>query len=540
MRIYMTAKFLQWADRLKRCAVGAIILTVLYTYFVSMSAFAEDGMCRELSDFSGKTFGMLSGSSFDGLIPKNKAFTDHERCLYFNSDVDSTSALRSGKIDAVTLDRPVAEMVVSQHDDIMIFPEPLAEEVYGFGFKKGSELIPAFNEAMSRLKAEGLDDELKKRWMGTDESAKVLITQDWEAENGTLRYWVNTGTPPMSYIGPDGTPVGYTIDLVLHVAREMGCGVEITECALDGLIPALQSGKADLAGRSMAITEERKKSIDFSDPFYEGAAVLVVRKADVDPSLIPGSATETEEEVSEKKSGFRAGLARDFQSTFITESRWKLILSGLGVTLMISISAVILGTLLGFVLYILLRSRPKIRSVVDFIAGLIVGIPVVVFLMIIYYIIFGSSLIGGIPISIIAFTITFGISVYRMIETGSAAVDPGQMEGALALGYTDRQTFSDIILPQAVLYIFPIYKAELGTLLKATAIVGYIAVQDLTRMGDLIRSRTFAAFFPLIAVAVIYYLLGKLLALTADLLQHCIDPLRRRPERILKGVKEDD
>lgn len=117
--------------------------------------------------------------------------------------------------------------------------------------------------------------------MGTDESVKVLIPQDWEGKNGTLRYWVNTGTPPMGYLGANGTPVGYAVDLVLHIAREMDYKVEITECAFDGLIPALQGGKADLAGRSMSITEERKQKIDFSDPFYYGGAYMVVKKSDM-------------------------------------------------------------------------------------------------------------------------------------------------------------------------------------------------------------------------------------------------------------------
>jgi polar amino acid transport system substrate-binding protein len=167
------------------------------------------------------------------------------------------------------------------------------KDSYGFGFQKGSPLVAPFNEAMQKLLAQGLADEMTVKWMGTDETAKVLIPQDWEGKNGTLRYWVNTGTPPMSYLGPDGTPVGYAIDFVLHVAREMDYKVEITECAFDGLIPALQGGKADLAGRSMSITEERLKKIDFSDPFYRGGSVFVVRKSDVNPVLLTSLSTET-------------------------------------------------------------------------------------------------------------------------------------------------------------------------------------------------------------------------------------------------------
>ena len=476
---------------------------------------------------------MLSGTSFDTILPKNADFTDHESFSYYNSDVDSVSALRSGKADAVLLDRPIAEMIAAQYSDIMIFPEVIAQDPYGFGFAKGSELVAPFNEAMNKLKAEGLNEQLRAKWMGTDESAKVLITQDWPGKNGTLRYWVNTGTPPMGYLGSDGTPVGYAVDYVLHVAREMDYSVEITECAFDGLIPALSSGKADLAGRSMSITEERKKSIDFSDPFYEGAAVMVVRTADVDPALLSEA-----DNSAETDQNFWDRIKSEFDATFVTEDRWQWIGSGILATLEISIASIILGTLFGFILYLVCwRFGKGAYAAVDGISGVIAGIPAVVFLMILYYVIFRSSDVSGVVVSIVAFTIIFGISSYRMIRTGANAIDRGQLEGAYALGYGKAQTFFSIILPQAVMYIFPIYKGELSGLLRATAIVGYIAVQDLTRIGDLIRSRTFVAFFPLISIAIICYLLGKLFTLIANLIQRRIDPTSR-PRRERSSLKE--
>ena len=519
----------------KKRMVLFLVCILLFSILCLPTAWAQSGKFSKLSDLSGKRFAMLSGTSFDTILPKNEAFTDHESYSYYNSDVDSISSLRSGKSDAVLLDRPIAEMIVSQYDDIMIFPEAISPDPYGFGFTKGSALIEPFNAAMHKLKGEGLDEELKAKWMGTDESAKVLIKQDWPGKNGTLRFWVNTGTPPMSYLGPEGTPVGFTVDYVLHVAREMDYAVEVTECAFDGLIPALISGKADLAGRAMSITEERKKSIDFSDPFYEGAAVLVVRTADVDPALL-GEAAKT----AETGTSFWEEIKSQFNATFVTENRWEWVWSGILTTLIISLASIILGSLLGFLIYLFCwRLGKHAFSAVDNIAGVIVGIPAVVFLMILYYVIFGKTTLSGVIVSVISFSIIFGITVYRLIRTGSDAIDKGQFEGAYALGYSKPQTFFSIIFPQAVAYIFPIYRGELSSLLRATAIVGYIAVQDLTRIGDLIRSRTFMAFFPLISVAIIYYLLGKLFTLIADLIQRRSDPTRRKEEQILKGAKID-
>lgn len=520
----------------KRFCIILILLLIIPIFLFNSGMAAEGEKYRTLSDFSGKLFAMLSGTSFDTNLAKNEAFTDHERFAYFNNDMDSISALRSGKVDAVLLDRHNAQMFISQFDDIMIFPEVIMPDYYGFGFTKGSPLVAPFNEAMHKLKKEGLDEKLVAKWMGTDEMAKVLIPQDWPGRNGTLRFWVNTGTPPMSYLGPDGTPIGFSVDYVLHVAQKMDYTVEITECAFDGLIPALTSGKADLAGRSMSITEERKKSIDFSDPFYEGANILVVRIADVDPSILSKDAQAT----SAAKSSFWGQIKKEFSATFLQENRWQLFMSGILKTLTISVASMILGTLVGMGIYLLCwMLGKKTFPIVDGIAGLITGIPAVVFLMILYYVVFRSSSINGTIVSVLAFTIIFGINVYRMSRTAADAIDPGQLDGAYALGYSKSQAFFSIILPQAALYIFPIYSSELSSLLRATAIVGYIAQQDLTRVGDLIRSRTFVAFFPLISVAVIYYLLGKLVTLIAGATHRRFDPVRRGKNQILKGVKID-
>ncbi len=233
-----------------------LLASILFSVF-SFPVCAESGKLKTMADFVGKSISMLTGTTFDVHMEKNEVLQGNVNILYQNSDVDSVSSVLSGKSDAIILDKPIAEMVVSEHKELMIFPEIVMEDAYGFGFQKGSPLVPVFNEAMGKLLRQGLGDEMTAKWMGDDESVKKLIPQDWEGKNGTLRFWVNTGTPPMSYLGPEGTPVGYAVDFVLHVGREMGYKVEITECAFDGLIPALQGGKADLAGRSMSITEER-------------------------------------------------------------------------------------------------------------------------------------------------------------------------------------------------------------------------------------------------------------------------------------------
>lgn len=239
--------------------------------------------------------------------------------------------------------------------------------------------------------------------------------------------------------------------------------------------------------------------------------------------------------------GFLDTVKESFNKTFIREDRWKLFLRGVLTTLLITFLSVLCGTLLGFAVYMLCRNGNRVANTVTrFCIWLVQGMPLVVLLMILYYIIFGNASLSGITVSVIAFTLTFGASVFGLLKMGVGAVEIGQYEAAYALGYTNRRTFFKIILPQALPHIMPSYKGEIIGLIKATSIVGYIAVQDLTKMGDIVRSRTYEAFFPLIAITIIYFLLEGLLGFLVSRLSFNINPKRRKPEKILKGVKTDD
>ena len=130
--------------------------------------------------------------------------------------------------------------------------------------------------------------------------------------------------------------------------------------------------------------------------------------------------------------------------------------------------------------------------------------------------------------AVIGFTLTFGAAVFGLLRIGVGAVDQGQYEAAYALGYSSRRTFYRIILPQALPHVLPAFKGEIVGLIKATAIVGYIAVQDLTKMGDIVRSRTYEAFFPLIAVTIIYFMLEELFRIIVSRISISLDPKQRK------------
>ena len=144
---------------------------------------------------------------------------------------------------------------------------------------------------------------------------------------------------------------------------------------------------------------------------------------------------------------------------------------------------------------------------------------------------------SGVLVAIIGFTLTFGAFVYDHMTVSVSSVDRGQIEAAYALGYTKNKTFFRIVFPQAMHIFLPSYCGQAVDLIKATAVVGYIAVNDLTKMGDIIRSNTYEAFFPLIATAVIYFVLTWMLSALFRLVKLRFEPKRRSAQTILKGVK---
>ena len=207
-------------------------------------------------------------------------------------------------------------------------------------------------------------------------------------------------------------------------------------------------------------------------------------------------------------------LAESFKNNLIAEDRYRMILDGLQVTLLITLCAALLGTLLGGLVCWMRMSRRKwLQQIAQVYIEIMRGTPVLVVLMLMYYVIMAPLDATGIVVAIITFGMNTAAYISEMLRTAIQGIDRGQTEAGLALGYTPRQTFFRIVLPQVIRAVMPVYQGEVVSLLKGTSIVGYIAVTDMTRASDLIRSRTFEAFFPLIVTAVIYFMVAWLIGL---------------------------
>ncbi|MDO5346819.1 MAG: amino acid ABC transporter permease [Lachnospiraceae bacterium] len=217
-------------------------------------------------------------------------------------------------------------------------------------------------------------------------------------------------------------------------------------------------------------------------------------------------------------------IVEHFTFNFIENKRWQFIVTGLENTLIISFFAVILGIALGFLIAIIRSSHDKngnfkfLNIICKIYLTVIRGTPMMVQLLIIYFVIFGSVNISKVLVGILAFGFNSAAYVAEIVRSGIMSIDSGQFEAGRSLGFNFRQTMFFIIIPQAFKNVLPALANEFIVLLKETSISGYIGLMDLTRGGDIIRSQTYEALFPLLAVAVIYliivcfltYLVGRL------------------------------
>lgn len=207
-----------------------------------------------------------------------------------------------------------------------------------------------------------------------------------------------------------------------------------------------------------------------------------------------------------------------FHSTFVDGDRWMYLVRGLGTTLLITLFAVILGMVLGFLIAIVRSTHDKtgklgfLNVLARIYLTIIRGTPVVVQLLIIYFVIFASVNVGKTFVAVLAFGLNSAAYVAEIVRSGIMSIDNGQFEAGASLGMNYPKTMISIILPQAFKNILPALANECIVLLKETSVAGYIALTDLTKGGDIIRSQTYEAFLPLIAVAVIYLVMVMILS----------------------------
>lgn len=500
--------------------IRSIIVLLAVTASVSCSGGKEQEniVITTMDDLEGKSVSVLGGSVQDLLLSSKGPACE---ILRSERDDDALMMVETGKACAAIESDISWLLKMDSYPNVVAVGERIDPIPIGFAFGKNRvELRERFNIFLAGFLAQNDIEKMKLEWADADSERAMPQPSEVSGENGTLHFAVSAITQPFEYIR-NGEVVGLEAEILARFAISENMKWDFCDVAFSGLIPYIQSGKADAGCSILCITPERSQSIDFSDPWIsESSMILVNRK--YAPADLAG-------EVEKDDKTFFRSLKESFYKNLIKEDRYKMILQGLDSTILISILSALFGTLLGIILcYASMRKNKFVSKATNIFIEFMRCMPQVVFLMIMFYLVFGHTSISGLWVAIIAFTLCFGAYTSVIFRTSVQSIDKGQNEAALSMGFSNLKAFVNIILPQTIQRALPVYKGEFIGLVKATSIVGYIAVFDLTKAGDIIRSRTYEAFFPLIMVTIIYFLVIWLLTIVLRFAESKTQPKRKK------------
>ncbi len=498
--------------------LGSALPAAVFADSEEASMIPKNGLST-IAQLDNKIIGVQTGVLYEDEI---KDEIEGEEWLYYKMPNDMILALESNKIDAYLIEEVGFYAQRYEHPELMRFEEKAGQSEFAVivgNNEKQDVLFEQIQEFIDAKEADGWLAQLYDYWVVNWNPNTCVISNvpETTGENGTVSIAIEGGYEPFSFES-NGEFSGYDVEFMMNFCAAYGYNWDFQAMEFDSIAPACLSGKYDF-GMNIVVDEERAEASVLSDPYYVCDLVFVVEG-------------EYEDEM-----GFFERLEYRFYKTFIREDRWKMFLEGVGNTMLITVASVLLGTLLGFAAYMACRHGNRLANGIMHVADwFFEGIPTVVFVMLLAFVLISKGSV--MLVSIIGFTLIFGCGMYDMLVVGCNAVPKAQTEASRAMGYSDAQSFFHIILPQAAQHFLPIYRNNVISLLKETSVLGYIAVRDLTKMGDLVRSRTYEAFFSLITIVIIYFVLEAILQMIMGRVQLIVDTRRRPKEDILKGIKE--
>lgn len=229
-----------------------------------------------LDQLADKVFAVPTGTVADKLVlskfPKAKF-------LYFNSVLDCAMAVQSGKADAAAYDEPILKNLAAKNPGLVVLPGMITVDNYGFAVRPESPMLKeAVDGVLAELKANGEYEAMKNRWLPKTGAPAPMPDLPSEGATGKLLFGTSAVTEPFSFVDGSRNIVGLDIELARHVAKRAGLQLEVVNMDFGAMIPALVAGKVDLIGACITITEERGKSVLFSEPYYVGGIAALVRE----------------------------------------------------------------------------------------------------------------------------------------------------------------------------------------------------------------------------------------------------------------------
>ena len=464
---------------------------------MALTALSVCTSCREArpaGDLSGARIGVLTNLAQHTELPE--LFPDAE-FLRYEELPSMCLALRSRKIDAMVCLEPGLDNLLARNPTFRELSVLPVRDSSAVAFSPDDDhMVALFNEFFAEMAGDGRLDAMRANWFGPDAPHAF-----YEAEGGAgepLRVGIELGQSGLTVM-EDGEETGFEPELMRRFGDAVGRPVHFVEMTSTGMIPALMSGRVDALVDAITPTRDRSSSVLFSDPYYICNLHLVA----LDPDA-----------------HVRSHPWRAIQENLFEDGRGRLILKGLGVTLLIVFFSIFLGSILGILLCRMRNSRrPGLRKAGHAWCEFIEGVPVVVLLLFMFYVVFAASTLGAIVVAIITYSLHFSAGACEAFLGGIKAVPRGQYEAGLALGFNHWESLRYVVIPQATRQILMQFKGKSVALIENTAIVGFIAIQDLTKVTDIIRSQTYNSLIPLVVVGVLYFLLARLICLGIEKLE---------------------
>ncbi|MGJ0484809.1 MAG: ABC transporter permease subunit [Methylomicrobium sp.] len=383
-----------------------------------------------LADLEDKRIGVLLGSVHDSYAMEHYP---HATILQYKSLPDLMLAVKSGKVDAAIYTRETLLDMLRGDSELGLLGESLLSNPIGMGFNKDNDrLREQFNAFLKQIRSNGDFEDMKRRWI--EKGSTVMPEIANTGVNGDIVVGIVSDKGLPFAVVKDGKLIGFDIELAERFGAYLGKKVQYADMEFGNLIAAVASHKIDMIDSTLMLTEERKARIDFSEPYYElGANVFALRKnlaaydSDSKPAVLPPS--------------FLDRVSGSFYSNIVQENRYLLIWDGLKTTVTISIFATFFGTLFGaLICFMRMSKRAMLNLPARLYINMIRGMPVLVLLMLIFYVVFASVDINPVLVAIIAFGMNFAAYTSEIFRSGIEGIDRGQTEAGIAMGFTRVKT----------------------------------------------------------------------------------------------------
>ncbi len=423
----------------------------------------------------------------------------------FDSRENVYKALRSGDIDAVVDDEAIIRAIMRSDKNVKITEDYIEPSDYGFIFPKndkGRKLSEDFSRYLSDMEKSAELKALDAKWFGSSTANKTSDEiENLPGTNGVLRLAFDSSNVPFAYYSA-GNAVGYDIDLAIGFCREYGYGLVVSEVGFTEMLDGVADETYDVGCGAITITDSRKELYNFSAPSYVGGISLCSYRIETSGGGVAGN-----------NNGFWDNAARSFYNAFVEGARYKQFFNGILVTIIISMASALLGTFLGVLLYVLrVRGHFIIGLIIRFLTWIIYGIPALLIIIALYYRYYSTFYYGGVVASVIGFTIAFAVEIYRLIRDHAEKLDDGRFEKNYRLYFSDSKRFFKELFSRSEEGLLLDYRERIVTLIKSTAVVGYVSAYDMAKTFDVIRTESFEVAVPLFVTMFAYFILIRIIA----------------------------